>query len=117
MATIKLRTVKATYDFASKGGAVSAITLPLAIPTGSLISRVFVKPATAATSGGLATIALALGGVALKAATAFDNAAYTASNIIYSSAGITTTAAALTVTIATAALTAGKYEITVEYFV
>lgn len=112
----KIKTTKATYDFAVHGGAVSAITLPLQIPTGSVVSRVFIKPVTAATSAGLATIALALGGVAVKAATAFDNASYTASNIIYSAGAVTSTAAALTATVATAALTAGKYDIVVEYF-
>jgi hypothetical protein len=116
MAIAKLKTLKAVYDFAKQGGAISAITLPITVPTGAFISRVFVKPTTVATSGGSATIALDLGGVALKAATAFNNAAFTASNIIYSTGAVTTTAAALTVTIATATLTAGKYEIVVEYF-
>lgn len=115
MAT-KIKTAKATYDFAKHGGATGTITLPLAIPTGSVVARVFVKPITAATSGGSATIALALGGVAVKAATAFDNASYTASNIIYSTGAATSTAAALTFVIAAAALTAGKYDIVVEYF-
>lgn len=115
MAT-KIKTSKATYDFSKQGGAISAITLPIQVPTGAFISRVFIKPLTAATSGGSATIALDLGGVALKAATAFNNAAFTASNIIYSTGAVTTTAASLTATIAVAALTAGKYDIVVEYF-
>lgn len=112
----KIKSAKATYDFSVHGGAVSAITLPVQIPTGSVVSRVFIKPVTAATSSGSATIALALGGVTVKTATAFDNAAYTASNIIYSSGGATSTSAALTFTVAVAALTAGKYDIVVEYF-
>jgi hypothetical protein len=116
MASAKIKTAKAIYDFAKRGGDVSTITLPIILPTGTCVSRVFIKPVTAATSGGSATIALALGGITVKTATAFDNAAYTASNIIYSSGAATSTAAALTFTIAVAALTAGKYEIVVEYF-
>jgi hypothetical protein len=116
MAIAKLKTVKAVYDFAKQGGAISVITLPVNVPTGAFISRVFIKPTTPATSGGSATVALDLGGVALKAATAYNNAAFTASNIIYSTGAVTTTAANLTWTIAGATVTAGKYEIVVEYF-
>jgi hypothetical protein len=112
----KLKTIKSTYDFSKAGGAISAITLPVAIPTGSVVSRVFIKNVTNATSSGSSTIAVALGGVAVKAATAFDNASFTAMNILYSAGAVTTTATAMTVTIAVAALTAGKYEFVVEYF-
>jgi hypothetical protein len=112
----KLKTIKSVYDFSNQGGAISAITLPVAIPTGSVVTRVFIKNVTNATSGGSATIAVALGGVAVKAATAFDNASFTTANILYSSGEVTSTAAALTLTIADDALTAGKYEFIVEYF-
>ena len=112
----KLKTIKSVYDFSSQGGEISAITLPVVVPTGSVVTRVFVKNVTNATSGGSATVAVALGGVTIKTATAFDNAVFTACNILYSSGGVTSTAAALTFTIAAATLTAGKYEFVVEYF-
>jgi hypothetical protein len=113
----KLKTIRGVYDFSKQGGAVSAITLTgVAVPQGTSIARVFFNPITTLTSGGSATIALAIGGVAVKAATAFDNAAYTTKNLLYSTGSPTTSAAAATVTIATAAITAGKFEIVIEYF-
>ena len=113
----KIRTIRGVYDFAKLGGAVSAITLTgCAVPTGAVISRVFFNPITTVTSSGSATIAVAIGGVAVKAATAFDNAAYTAKSLLYSTGAPTTTSAAATVTVATAALTAGKFELVIEYF-
>lgn len=116
MASAKINSTKVTYDFAKKGGAVSAITLPLALPTGAVLTRAFVKTVTPPTSGGSATIALAVGGIALKAATAYNAAPFVGGGDCGITSGTLTSAAtALTLTIAVAALTAGVLDIIVEY--
>jgi hypothetical protein len=112
----KIKTVKATYDFAKQGGAISAITLGAQIPTGAWITRAYIKLNSTVTSGGSATIALAIGGVALLAATAYSNAVFTAAVATSTvTPALTTTAAALTATIAVAALTAGSFDVIIEY--
>jgi nitrate reductase gamma subunit len=114
----KIKTIKATYDFAKQGGAISAIALGAQIPTGAWITRAYIKKVTAITSGGSATIALAIGGVALLAATAFDNAVFTAAVATSTvTPALTTTATGITATVAVAALTAGSFDVIVEYVV
>jgi len=106
------------YDhFANDAGEVGAITLPAAIPTGALVLRSFIKKQTAIAGAG-SSLALAIGGVALKATTVFDNAFFTAAtaNTAVTPAA-TSTATALTVTISGAVVTAGKFDIVVEYAV
>src|SRR5690242_16595448 len=119
------------YDFADHGGAVGAITLDgsnvagdgVNIPDDALILRAWVECVTAATSGGAATIALGITGNtdALIAATAYtDNKFDTPETVgaltaelplkVNAAAGVDVIA-----TVATAALTAGAFDVHVEY--
>jgi hypothetical protein len=108
--------VKARYDFATHGGAVSVIGLGVVIPKGAIITRcigsaitAFLNPATGA------TIALDCGTQALNAATPFDHVDYTAVDVHYSTPVALTADGEITFTIAATALTQGVYDIYVEY--
>ena len=108
---------KAQYDFDIDGGGVGVIT-PASnfnLPIGAIGTWTDIK--TTLASGGSATIAIATAGVAVKAATAFDDNAYVGRDTQTARTAIGTTAAAgaVTFTVATAALTAGKVDIYVEY--
>lgn len=115
---------KFSYDFGSEGGAVGAITLKgenedtEVIPNGAIITRSWTSIRTAMTSGGLATVALGWTGTAagLKAATAYNDAAYT--DVDAHSAAIpakVTADSSILATVATAALTAGAFDVYVEF--
>lgn len=90
------------------------------VPQGAIVVRAWTDVETAMTSGGSATVALAVGSstpIALKSATAFDDAAYTGVDSHSVTAAKTDSEGRITFTVATAALTAGKVHIYVEYFV
>ena len=122
---------KATYDFSTAGGAISAIKVPGAdiVPSGAIITDVKVKVRTIVTGGGGATIALTAGGVTIKAAETIANCVYDGTGIVdvirAGNGGSTGTAkyipitatssAAIGVTVAVAALTAGVFDVYVEY--
>lgn len=108
---------KATYSFATDGGAVGAITpaINVRIPKYAIITKAWTDVRTGMTSGGLATVALAVGGVTIKSATAFDDAAYTGIDNHVTSGAKTSSAGYVTFTVAAAALTAGVVDIYVEY--
>ena len=109
-----LRAAKATYDFATHAGAIgTALGLDVSIPSGAIILRVIGSVNTAFTSGGASTVAINIGSTEVNAATAFDHADYTAVDVHYS----TPVAASgeINLDIATATLTAGNYDIWVEY--
>ena len=110
---------KAQYDFGIDGGAISAIDLAsnFSLPIGAMVIGAWTDVKTAMTSEGSATVALAIGGVTIKAATDMDDGAYTAidAHLARTSAALTTAAGALSFTVAIAALTAGKVDIYVEY--
>lgn len=124
MAQSKIKIAKATYNFAVDGGAVSTIS-PKAgaiVPKGAQVLRAWTDVTTNMTSGGSATVALAVASttpIAIKAATAFDDAAYTGQDIHLAATAInkTDSAGAITFTVATAALTAGVVSVFVEYVV
>lgn len=125
--------VKAQYDFSKQGGAIGAIKLldvdgkPAVIPGKAVIKNVLIDVITAPTSGGLATIAIGSGQAAndLKAATAI--ASYsgivagipvdTAASAIKITSAITGAGVNPSITVATAALTAGKFNVLIEYLV
>ena len=113
------RVVKATYDFDTLGGGVAnAVGLNTFVPNGALITRVFTVANTAFTSGGNATVAINVGSVEVNAATAFDDAAYVAGDQHYGATGALGVLAAdseINIDIAVAALTAGAYDVFVEY--
>lgn len=129
MRQMKLAMV-AQYDFANvnQGGAIGAITLidqntgkAAQLPKGAVISFALIHILTTLTSGGSATIAVGTGQAAndLKAATAV--ASYSAGLLaavpVESAATAIIMAAdgTMSMTIATAALTAGKFNVLVEY--
>jgi len=125
MSYAKKTLIKAVYDFAVDGGAISSITLAdnTVVPIGSIITGVYTKCITPVNSGGSATLAVVVGGLTLIPATAFTHNAFdTAAQVSDVQAllgsdlgGTTTTATGVTVNVAVAATTAGKLEIFVEY--
>ena len=126
------QSVKFVYDFAVDGGSHSASNQGLAgngagiitpadaditIPENAIITDCITYVTTAMTSGGSATVAIGCGGAALVAATAFDNGAFDDEDVTHTVVADKTTAAARPiVTVATAALTAGVFEVIVEYY-
>uniref|UniRef100_A0A6M3J0U0 Uncharacterized protein n=1 Tax=viral metagenome TaxID=1070528 RepID=A0A6M3J0U0_9ZZZZ len=120
---------KFQYDFADLGGAIAAITLTddedaaITIPNNAVIRQDAVLEAlTTTTSGGSATIALGITGDddAFVAATAMDNAIYAAAAATDLTAGVsvkTTQAVAVLATIAGATVTAGKFNVWVNYVI
>lgn len=117
--------VKATYDYATDGGAVGAITLTgedgkaVKIPAGSLITRCW-KNVTTALAGASSTwmFGTSADTDAFLAATAFDNAANV--GLDAHSAALPQKVGAggdvsLVATIAAAVATAGAFELYVEY--
>jgi hypothetical protein len=109
-----MRVAKATYDFDVLGGGVAnAVGLGVSVPSGAIVTRVIGSVQDALTSSGSATVAINIGTTEVNAATAYDHADYTAVDVHYS-----TPVAAngeVNIDIAGAALTAGKYDIFVEY--
>ena len=94
------------YDFASQGGAISAITLTdLGGVAQSAPGNAVIRNITYEVD-------------AFKAATAFDNAAYTAASHPHNEVPLKIGPGPLPVlaTVATAALTAGKFILHVEYY-
>lgn len=118
--------VKALYSFAIQGGAVGSVNLvdsvtglAVKLPSGAIITKSWIDVLTTPTSGGSATIALTANSAGdILAALAMDSLTG-----IY--AGVSTGVAAnmkkmtaertLLATIAVAALTAGKFNVFVEY--
>ena len=121
------KTLKFMYDFSALGGATGAKVLTDAagaaqtIPDNAIITKFVLDVVTEITSGGSATIALGAatdGAAMIKAATAFDNAAYvTATQLggIPAASKKLTAARNCIATIATAALTAGKFFLYITY--
>ena len=121
------KTLKFMYDFAALGGTAGAKVLTAAdgtaqtIPDNAIITKYVLDVVTEITSGGSATIALGAatdGAAIIKAATAYDNAAYVAATQV---GGIPAASKKLTgdrnciATIATSALTAGKFYLYITY--
>tara|TARA_R110000824_G_scaffold11232_3_gene48664 strand:+ start:3069 stop:3599 length:531 start_codon:yes stop_codon:yes gene_type:complete len=125
---IQKKYLKAVYDFAVLGGAASAINLndaagaPLLIPDNAVITGVSIEGITDNTSGGAATIALGYTGqaVAFLAATAFNHATWDVNAVTSATptvaVGKTTAPVFVIATIADAALTAGKWQLWIEYY-
>lgn len=88
------------------------------VPVGATITRAWTKmitQAVAVSGAGNATIAIACGGVALKAATAENDAAFTGTDEHSVTDAATSANTALTVTVAADTLSAGEYVVCVEY--
>lgn len=107
-------TVRVTYDFALHGGAVGNIDLPeLNLPAKSFITGGGIHVITAPTSGGSATITLSVGGAALKGSTAI--ASFTGEIAFGTMPVYSSTGGKLRVAVGTAALTAGKFDVVIQY--
>lgn len=119
----EVKVARGEYKFAVSGGATGVYRTGISIPANSVITRVYTRAVTAFASAGSATVAVKVGAVTLKAATAFDDADYTAVIDQTDSANtsaitvpvLVTTAGEITLTVAAAALTDGNYKIWVEY--
>ncbi len=130
-----MRVAKGVYDFAVQGGAISTISLydpalgksqPLILPPSAIVSRVLIDVITAPTSGGSATIAVGTGVAVndLKTATAVASFTGLLDGIPVNTAATSIKIASTTtlpgqkpsMTIATAALTAGKFNVHIEYY-
>jgi len=113
-----LRVARATYDFATHGGAVGTdIGLGVYIPNGAVVTDFITVPNAAFTSDGAATVAMSIGTVEYNALTAFNNADYTALTSHTAITPVKNAAnAEVTIDIAVADLTAGNYDIFVLYY-
>jgi hypothetical protein len=120
---------KFIYDFAVDGGAIGSLTSNLSLPLGAKIKNIAVNTITTVTSGGAATIDLIIDGTALSiiggplvitdlpAAGAFDlNVSTAVTEVPTPSVNIGVFAGLIDLVIGVAPLTAGKFEIYVEYY-
>ncbi len=115
------------YSFAVQGGAVGTVNLKdadgkdLKLPANAIITNVIIDVLTAPTSGGSATIAVsAVSAGDLLAATAIGSVTGIVQGIPANSVGTAIKLASektVTASIAVAALTAGKFNVQVEYIV
>jgi len=120
--TALTRWAKVEWDFATDGGTVSGspITLSLTLPDNSIVIGGVVEVITAVTSSSSATVALGVTGAATALLAATGKADFALGAVLplaaVSAAPIKLPAAtALTLTVATSNLTAGKFNIWVEY--
>ena len=116
-----------TYDFSVQGGAVGTVNLKdvngnnAQLPKGAIITMGIIEVVTSLTSGGSATVALGTGqsGSDLKAALAYGSYTGLVATIPVETAATSIKLTAdnvMTATIATAALTAGKFNVFVEFY-
>ncbi|GGK32114.1 hypothetical protein GCM10010124_26090 [Pilimelia terevasa] len=118
------KVARGSYSFAIDGGAVGDITLRGdTIPAGAVIVDALIKVGTALTSGGSATVAVKVEGAAdINAADAIGGAPWSTTgakrgDFTATSAPVTTTAVrSIVATVGTAALTAGVFDVLVEYW-
>ena len=125
MPQAKKVTAKATYDFSTDAGGTGARTLAISevVPNDAVIVACYTHCKTACTSGGSATIAITAGGVTISPATAFSDNAYDTATQVTDHTGEfnsdlgaqATSSAAIGITVATEALTAGKFDIYIDY--
>lgn len=125
--TKKVQVMRAKYDFAKQGGAVGSITLvdsdgqAAQLPSKAIVKQVLIDVITAPTSGGAATLALTTGQGAGDLLGATAKASFTgllAGVPVGSAASMIklTATRTLSLAVATAALTAGKFDVFVEYY-
>jgi len=111
-----VRCAKATYDFDTHGGATGdGLALGVTVPKGAIVTRVIGSENTSFDSGGSATIAINVGSTEVLSATAYDNAAFTDVDSHYTTPVALSDDSEINLDIAVAALTAGNYDIFVEY--
>ena len=113
---------RAKYKFSIDGGAADTAITPannFTLPIGAMVIGAWTDVKTAlGTASGTCNVALAIGGVTIKSATAMDNAAYTGIDyhLARTSAALTSASGSVTFTTANSvALNAGEMDIYVEY--
>ncbi len=116
-----LEVIKASYSFASDGGAVSSINMIAGsfVPSGFVVLGGFIDVVTVPTSGGAATVALALEGAGdVLAATLISGAPWSTTGrkaiipVFTAPSSVKTTAARnLAAVVAAATLTAGVFDV------
>lgn len=121
----RCRVVRATYDFAVNGGAVSTIALlgSTDIPSGATILGGWLEVNTILASSGSPTVAVQVEGANdIITATAFGSAPWSSTGrksvipVFTGATTVRTTAARdISVVIATAALTGGKFDVVLVY--
>lgn len=112
--------LRVIYDFAVHGGAVGDIVVPdISLPNKAIIHSGYINVLTAPTSGGSATVALALGSTGTKTTIKSATAIASLTGLVaLNSLPIQVANNAggdLIVTVGVAALTAGKMEIWLGY--
>ncbi len=123
--SFKKRTYRVVYDFSELGGAIAALTLKnddadaITIPAGC-ITGARTNVTTAMTSGGSATVKLGITGNddAFLAATAYNDAGFADEKMTAANAELplkTTSAVSVLATVATAALTAGVFDLHIDW--
>lgn len=119
-----LSVVRASYSFAADGGAVGTVNLvgSAVIPANAAILACFIEVGTLPTSGGAATIGLAVEGAGdMQAAAAISGAPWSTAGWkvgtkTFATAPVETTVARdIVMTIGVAALTAGTFDVYVYY--
>lgn len=119
-----VQTLKFTYDFTRDGGAAGSIAMKdelgraMKIPDNAVILAVRQESVVDCTSGGAATIALGYTAstAAFLSATAFSDASFDVDAVSARTANVKTAAAVdCLVTIAAAALTAGRFNLYLDY--
>ncbi len=124
------RIAKATYDFSVVGGAISTIILPGAdeIPSGAIVTGILVDCRTIVTGAGGATVAITGGGLTLIAADTLANQELDETGVAWLAAGGTestavyvpqkaTSSAPIKAVVAVGALTAGIFDVYVQYMI
>lgn len=127
-----VRDLRLTYDFSVSGGALGVLKLPIAktpasssqvsatLPKGAIVVGCYIDVITTPTSGGSATISIGTGQTATDILGATAIASYTGI-VACTPTGSAATAIKLTadrvptITIAVAALTAGKFNVHIQY--
>lgn len=121
------KVARARYDFATEGGATGDIVLTrgdVKIPNDARVLEAFIDVTTVPTSAGAATIAVKLQSAAdVNAADAISGAPWSTTGVKRADAlegvdkGLKLTAdRTVTLTVGTAALTAGVFDVIVEYY-
>lgn len=123
-AIYKVHCIKAVYDFAVQGGAISTINLKdlqgddVKLPAGAIIRQVLIDVVTPLTSGGLATVKLSANSSGdLLGAVAFNSVVALYPGIPVGTAATMvklTAERSLSLGVAVAALSAGKLNIFIE---
>ena len=113
-----LRCARATYDFATHGGAQAiAVGLGVWIPTGAIVVRVDGSVNVNALAAGVGgTMAINIGATEVNAATAFDSVDYVLGDNHFSILTKIAANSEVNVDLETADFTAGTYDIFVFYF-